>query len=137
MGEGGVSVLGGFDFGKVLSIADALPMPIALIGRDGRYLFCNRALSDFFERPRAQILGLTMSELLGEKAYAVREPMLSAAFEGERQWFAAQYDHPSRGPIALQTEYLPQTNNAGEVIGVVILVQDVTEQRIAERALRE
>jgi hypothetical protein len=30
-----------FDFSQVLSIADALPMPIALIDLDGYYRFCN------------------------------------------------------------------------------------------------
>lgn len=135
--QGMMSAAGGFDFAKVLSIADALPMPIALVDGDLRYQFCNRAMADFFEVRRSDMLGRTMSELLGEKAFADRKPMLDAAAAGERQWFAAQYDHPSRGPIALQTEYLPQKDAKGRVTGIVVLVQDVTEQRVAERALRE
>jgi PAS domain S-box-containing protein len=127
----------GFDFGKVLSIADALPMPIALIDREGRYRFCNKAMADFFEVQRSAMLGRHMRDMLGAKAYSDRKLMIDAALAGERQWFAAQYDHPSRGPIALQTEYLPQLDEQGQVTGVVILVQDVTEQRVAERALRE
>ena len=130
-------VIGPLDFSKVLGIADALPMPIALVDTAGRYLFCNKALADFFERPRGEILGRSIKELLGEAAYRVREPMFNAALAGERQWFAAQYAHPTRGILALQTEYLPQKDKAGAVSGIVILIQDVTEQRIAERALRE
>jgi PAS domain S-box-containing protein len=132
-----LSAAGSFDFGKVLSIADALPMPLALIDTRGRYLFCNRALANFFETKRSAVIGRHISEVLGEKAYEERRPMLEAAFAGERQWFAASFQHPSRGLIALQTEYLPQTDKEGRVTGVVILVQDVTEQRVAERALRE
>lgn len=141
MGNGELSIAaelaGGFDFARVLSIADALPLPIALIDREGRYLFCNRALADFFETDRKGVLGRHISELLGPGAYADRKPMIEAALGGERQWFAAGYDHPSRGAIALQTEYLPQRDSEGRVSGVVILIQDVTEQRVAERALRE
>jgi PAS domain S-box-containing protein len=133
----GPTSAGDFDFTRVLSIADALPMPIALIDRNGRYSFCNRAMASFFEVRRSQMLGRHISDFLGEKAMSDRRQMLDAAMAGERQWFAAQYDHPSRGPVALQTEYLPQTNPDGQVTGVVILVQDVTEQRVAERALRE
>ncbi|GAA4024372.1 PAS domain S-box protein [Sphingomonas swuensis] len=127
----------GFDFSRVLAIADALPMPIALLDRQQRYRFCNKALAEFFEMKRAAILGRTLREVVGEKAFRVREPMMLAALQGERQWFAAPFEHPSRGPIALQTEYLPQKDESGRVTGVVVLVQDVTEQRVAERALRE
>jgi PAS domain S-box-containing protein len=130
-------VAAGFDFGKVLSIADALPMPIALVDARACYQFCNRAMAEFFEVQRSAMLGRHIRDLLGHKAYEDRRLLLEAALRGERQWFAARFDHPSRGPIALQTEYLPQTDAAGAVTGVVILVQDVTEQRVAERALRE
>ena len=132
-----MSAAGGFDFSRVLLIADALPMPIALIDGEQRYQFCNRAMADFFEVRRSELLGRRVAEFLSEKAYADRKPLLEAAAAGERQWFAAQYDHPTRGPIALQTEYLPQRDAAGQVSGIIILVQDVTEQRVAERALRE
>ena len=91
-------------FAQVLGIADTLPMPIALLDRERRYAFCNRAFADFFERPRAQILGRTVRELLGEDLYRVRRPMLDAAFAGERQWFVADFPHPSRGPLAIQAE---------------------------------
>ncbi|HVF84329.1 MAG TPA: PAS domain S-box protein [Sphingomicrobium sp.] len=127
-----------FDFAQVLGIADALPMLLCFVDAGERYRFCNRAFAEFFGRSRSEILGRTMRDLLGEEAYATRGPMLAAALAGERQWFAAEYHHPERGKLALQTEYLPQTDpDTGQVQGVVILVQDSTEQRIAERALRE
>jgi PAS domain S-box-containing protein len=125
------------DFKMLLGIADSLPVLIAYIDRQQRYMFVNRQLSDWFELPRRQMLGRTVRELLGEEAYATRKPMIEAALAGERQWFAADFDHPSRGTLALQTEYVPQFLPNGDVGGIVIVVQDVTEQRVAERALRE
>ena len=125
------------DFAQVLGIADALPMPIALLDRDWRYIFCNRALADFLERPRSAILGHTVREVLGEAVFQVRKPMLDAAFAGERQWFVADFPHPTRGKLAIQAEYVPQFDAGGAVSGIVILVTDVTEQRAAERALKE
>ena len=35
--------LGGFDFKRILGIADALPMPLSLIDRDERFVFVNRS----------------------------------------------------------------------------------------------
>ncbi|GAA4711478.1 PAS domain-containing protein [Sphingomonas lutea] len=133
----GRSVPPGFDFGWIRGIADALPNPIAYIDRERRYTFINRAFAEFFERPRRELLGLTVEELLGPEVYAVRKPMFEAAFGGERQWFAADFDHPTRGPLALQAEYVPQPGPDGAVHGIVALITDVTEQRAAERALKE
>jgi PAS domain S-box-containing protein len=129
--------LGGFDFKRILGIADALPMPLALIDRDERYLFCNQALADFLERPRTAILGRPIGQVIGDDAYRIRKPLIAAALGGERQWFAAEYAHPSRGTVAIQTQYLPQVEEDGAISGIVILVTDVTEQRVAERAIRE
>jgi PAS domain S-box-containing protein len=127
-----------FDFARVLGIADALPMLLCFIDRQERYRFCNRSFAEFIGRPRGDILGRTMREILGEGVHASRAPMLSAAMAGERQWFAAEFDHRERGKLALQTEYLPQHDPlTGAVAGVVIIVQDSTEQRVAERALLE
>ena len=128
---------GRFDFHRMVAIADALPVLIAYLDTGQRYLFVNHALAEWLGRPRKEILGRTMRELLGEETYQSREPMIEAALAGERQWFAAGFDHPERGQLAVQSEYVPQLSPAGDVEGVVILVQDVTEQRVAERSLRE
>ncbi|MFC7535978.1 PAS domain S-box protein [Sphingomonas sp. GCM10030256] len=127
----------GFGFAQVLRIADALPMPIGLVDTSLTYRFVNRALAEFFEQPRSQILGRTVADVLGPAHYAERRAMLEGALAGQRQWFAATFDHPSRGMLALQAEYLPQRDHAGDVDGIVLIILDVTEQRIAERALRE
>ncbi len=129
--------VGGFDFGAILAIADALPVMVAFVDCRQRYMFANRALAEWFERPRSEILGHTFRELIGEAAYATRAPLIEAALAGERQWFATQFDHPTRGTLAVQSEYLPQFGADGTVRGVVMLIEDITEQRIAGRALSE
>jgi PAS domain S-box-containing protein len=128
---------GAFDFAGIRAVADMLPVMVAFVDRDCRYGFVNKPMSDWFERPRAEMLGKTMSELLGEKAWAQRAPLVAAALKGERKFFASDFTHPTRGSLAVQTDYMPWKDAAGAVQGLIILVQDVTEQRAAERALRE
>jgi PAS domain S-box-containing protein len=129
--------IGGFGFPQMLGIADALPMPVAMVDRDQRYTFINAAFARFFERRRRDILGRTMREILGEAAYGDRTELIAAAMAGERQWFAADFAHPTRGSLAIQTEYVPQPSVNGTVSGIIVIIQDVTEQRVAERSLRE
>jgi PAS domain S-box-containing protein len=128
---------GAFDFAGIRAVADMLPVMVAFVDRDCRYRFVNKPMSDWFELPRHDMLGKTMRELLGDEAWAHREPLVKAAMQGDRKVFAADFNHKSRGSLAVQTDYMPWKDAAGNVHGLIILVQDVTEQRAAERALRE
>jgi PAS domain S-box-containing protein len=121
----------------MLALADLLPVMTVFFDRDLVYRFVNKPYAEWFERPRSEILGRTMGEVIGEGAAATRRPMLDAALAGERQFFAIDYLHPTRGAVAVQTEYVPWVGPAGTVDGVVAVITDVTEQRAAERALRE
>jgi PAS domain S-box-containing protein len=122
----------------LLALADLLPVMTAYLDRDQRYRFINKPLAEWLEQPRRAMIGKTMREVLGDKAYRERVPMLEAALRGERVFFAATFDHPSRGLVAAQSDYTPWLNPAtGAVDGVVIVVTDITEQRVTEQALRE
>jgi PAS domain S-box-containing protein len=121
----------------MLALADLLPVMVAYLDRDLTYRFVNKAYADWFERPRTSIMGKTVHEHLGDHAYAERENLLAGALAGERQWFASSFDHPLRGPVALHIDYVPWPGADGTAQGVLVLLSDVTEQRTAERALRE
>jgi PAS domain S-box-containing protein len=128
---------GPVDFAGVLAIADSLPVMIAYLDCGQRYMFLNRTLADWLEQPRKSILGKTMREVIGEQVYEYRRPMVEAALQGEKQWFIADFDHPTRGRLTVQTQYVPHLGPAGQVIGLILVIQDVTEQRVAELAIRE
>ncbi len=126
-----------FDFRAIVAISDAIPVLIGYCDASLRYRFLNRALAEWFEAPRGEILGKTMREVLGETAFTQRQPMLEAALAGERQWFASEFQHTTRGTLAVQTEYIPQLGSDGTVQGLIMLIEDITEQRFAGRALKE
>ena len=127
-----------FSPGGMLALADVLPVMVAYVDREQRYRFVNKSLADWFERSRPDMLGKTLEEILGPAAYQMRKPLIEAALNGERKFFASDFDHPTRGPLAVQTDYVPWLKpGSTEPEGVVILVTDITEQRATERALRE
>src|SRR5205814_4846343 len=55
----------------------------------------------------------------------------------ETQFFVSDFDHPTRGKVAVQTSYVPLTGAEGKVHGIVCVLSDITEQRVSERALKE
>ena len=142
MAERGTIIGGGgggaFDFASMLTIADMLPVMVCTLDRDLIYRFVNKPYADWFETPRSELLGSHLSDIIGEGAFKFRQPMLKAALAGEDQFFVTDYDHPTRGKVAVQTSYLPlKDHGGGEPRGIVCLIADITEQRLAERALKE
>src|SRR5512142_327699 len=75
----------------LLALADLVPVMTAFVDRGLRYRFMNKALAEWFERPRRDMIGKHVREVLGEAAFAEREPMLRAALAGERKLFAATF----------------------------------------------
>jgi PAS domain S-box-containing protein len=120
----------------LLALADLLPVMTGFVDRDQRLQFANKPLAEFFGLPRKGLVGRTMRDVQGESSYARRQAMIEAALAGARQHFVAEFDHPERGRLLLQSEYIPWVLG-GAINGVVMVIQDVTEQRTAERALRE
>jgi PAS domain S-box-containing protein len=122
----------------LLTLADLVPVMTAYVDRTLHYRFMNKPLAEWLERPRKDMIGRHMREVIGDEAFAEREQLLAAALAGERKLFAATWEHPTRGVLAAQSDYVPWVNPAtGEVDGVVIVITDVTEQRLAERSIRE
>ena len=122
----------------LLTLADLLPVMTAYYDRGVRIQFINKLFADWLEMPRSEIVGRTMAEIVGDAAWLDRKPMVDRVLGGERQLFVLELDHPTRGPLVAQTEYIPWSGRSrGEVIGFVAIITDVTEQRVAERALKE
>jgi len=121
----------------MLAVADLLPIMCCYVGRDETVRFVNKPLADYLEQPREALLGRPVREMLGEETYRARKALIAAALGGERQFFVAEFDHPTRGSAAVQAEYVPWAGAEGAVQGLIMLVVDVTEQRVAERALKE
>jgi PAS domain S-box-containing protein len=134
-----VTTLGGgsFDFNSILAIADILPVMVAYVDSALTYRFLNKPLADWLDMPRRDVLGRHMREVIGKEAFAHREPILKSALKGERMFFASEFDHRTRGRVAVQTDYVPWADSNGRVNGIIILLKDITEERATERALKE
>nr|NUR36883.1 PAS domain-containing protein [Sphingomonas sp.] len=134
-----VTALGGgvLDFSAMLAIADILPVMTAYVDADLVYRFVNRPLAEWLNAPRKELLGKHVREVIGEEAFLQREAMYRTALDGQRTFYASEFEHPTRGHVAVQSDYVPWADGSGKVRGIIILFEDVTEQRVYERALLE
>jgi PAS domain S-box-containing protein len=128
---------GALDFNAMRAIADVLPVMIGYVDHDLRLQFANLPFAEWLGLPRAELIGKPVVEIVGDERLYQREPIYRRALAGERVFYVSEFDHMTRGPVALQSDYVPWADEDGHVRGFIVIHQDVTERRDAERALRE
>lgn len=108
-------------------IANMVPAFISYIDREERYQFANNIYSLWFRRPLEQIIGRTVQELHPEKNYIVSKPYMKAAFAGEKQVFEQEYTNHLDQKRILKIEFIPDTQENGQVSGIFVLATDMTD----------
>jgi PAS domain S-box-containing protein len=122
---------------QLRQLADALPLFVARIDRDERYVFVNEIYEHWFGKPREAIVGRSIREVLGEEAYAARRPQIEVALRGERVRFEAFTPTQNGERRATDLQYLPRRLSDGTLDGFYVLVTDITDRKCVEMALRE
>lgn len=117
-------------------VIDALPGAVLYIDRNYRYRFANRAYGEWFRRSPSDMVGRNMAEVLGEDGFERVRERMDRALAGEQVEFEGHILYRNR-EYDVHVNYVPDRGPDGVVRGVVALVQDVTEQKAAEHALRD
>ena len=122
---------------QLRTVTDNVPVLIARVGADCRYLFANAAYQELLKIPPEQVVGSTLSEVLGEKAYETIRPYVERALAGEKVSYERVLDYQTVGPRYVLGSYVPEFGPDGAVTGFVLSALDVTLIRQAEESLRE
>ncbi|MCB4456160.1 hybrid sensor histidine kinase/response regulator [Leisingera sp. McT4-56] len=115
--------------GRTRLTTEMMPAHIAHVDADGHYTYTNRRLSAVFPGRPSEILGMHISEALGEAAFERIEPHLLAAYKGSSPVFEFTESHGSR---RIRVAFTPDQHG-----GVYILSMDVTEETQARVALQQ
>lgn len=118
----------------VLSLVDHLDAMLAYWDINQVCVFANNAYRDWFGKTREQILGLTLSELLGP-LYRKNLPYIQAAYAGQKQVFEREIPTPDgrvRHSLATYTPHIVD----GAVRGIFVHVADVTPLKLLEHELK-
>jgi two-component system, NtrC family, sensor kinase len=106
---------------------NALAEGIAVVGPSGGVLRANRALAAIAGAPETELVGRNFSDLLDGPSEAVSE-LIAAAYQGQRTAPLVLRLEPDQRVLRLAAAPL-------EPGRVVVLVEDVTEQRVMEAQL--
>lgn len=116
-------------------ITDAVPALIAYVDIDERYRFVNAAYEQWFGRPRTEIIGKSLAEVMGADYPKMRE-RIASVLRGEHVTFeqTACINRVERHIMGVCT---PDKAEDGALRGFSVVVMDITERKNGEQALRE
>jgi diguanylate cyclase (GGDEF)-like protein/PAS domain S-box-containing protein len=125
-------------------LADNVPALIAYYSADGfRCRFANKQYAQAFGRDERSIIGCTTEEVIGVEAAREAQPHVDHMLTDRTAVF---YEREIRGPGGearwIEVHLVPHLaeeagGTAGAVLGMFVLISDITRHRLAERALRE
>ena len=121
------------------AIYDGVPVGLAYLDRNLRYVSVNKRLAEMHNLPVASHLGRHIAEVIPEK-FAQCEPYLLRALDGiPHTGLEISYRDPHQPDIrrTILVSYQPARDEVDEVIGVSISVVDITRRKQAEQALVE
>ncbi|GLH81263.1 hypothetical protein SSBR45G_61720 [Bradyrhizobium sp. SSBR45G] len=122
---------------ELKTIIDAVPSVIAYWDRDLRCRFANSAYQDWFGRSLDDLVGCHVTSLLDETLFAEAEPHIQAALSGRQQNYERMLNKADGSIRNTWTNYIPHCDASGEVLGLFVLITDITEMREAQRKIKE
>jgi PAS domain S-box-containing protein len=117
------------------NLSDSVPVLIAQLDKEQRYIFGNRKYQEWFGVEVDDLLGKTQQEAFGD-GYAKRTyELLQRCYQGELAHFEIEVPN---GQI-LSVDYVPQRDSSSgvkdNVVGVFIIATDISVQKQQQRAL--
>ncbi|MDP1993433.1 MAG: PAS domain-containing protein [Syntrophales bacterium] len=116
-------------------VTDSLPVLIAYVDSEQRYRFNNKTYEEWFGRPRAEIYGSHISEIMDEEAYLAIQKYVKAALAGQETRYESERLLKDGKLHDVSAIYVPHFGEQGEVLGYFALVTDITERKRAEEQI--
>ena len=118
------------------SIIDSTPDVVFVKDLQGRTVIVNDAFADFFNRPKAELLGKADAELWPtEMVTHIQEIDSRIMALGRAETFEEPVPAPEGVRTYLTTKF-PWRNSHGDVIGLIGMARDITERKQAEEQIQ-
>lgn len=124
---------------QLQAIYDGAPVGLCFFDCNLRYVSINKRLAEMNGIPITDHLGRYVAEIIPE-IFPKVEPYIRRALQGET-FTGLEIDSPKKNAEghhrALLLAYQPVRDEANEIVGVSVVVIDITNRKLIEEALRE
>ncbi|MCW1247222.1 PAS-domain containing protein [Pseudomonas sp. SAICEU22] len=118
-------------------ITDHVPALIAYLNADLVYEFTNKVYEQWYCWPRGVMLGQSLREAHSEQHYQRLEAYVARALAGESVTFEFAETNINNQERYMLRSYVPNVLANGEVVGIFVLIRDITERRRTAEALHQ
>ncbi len=116
-------------------VTDNAPVAISHLDTEARYKFVNRHVAEREGLMPEQIIGKRVSEVVGDKVFAIMEPYVRECLAGKKVEFEAEVPCRADGPQFVHCRYEPEWRE-GKVVGLVAATINITGLKRAEEDLK-
>jgi PAS domain S-box-containing protein len=116
-------------------VADHASVFLCQFDREHRYKFANRAYAERYGFEPRQLIGKRLSEVLGTAAYELIRPHIDKAFTGKKEEFEMEIPYATLGSRWIHVVFMPERNLAGQVVGIVAVINDISLRKREEQEL--
>ena len=118
---------------RLMSVTDSAPVMIAQFDVEERVQFCNRHYAALWDSSPELLLGRSLRDLAGEERFAAIRIHSSSALLGE----SVQFEVELTPDKTFLVNYTPERGVAGQVLGYVASLVDISARKAMEAALHE
>ncbi|MCP2141529.1 UNVERIFIED_ORG: PAS domain S-box-containing protein [Pseudomonas poae] len=118
-------------------ITDNVPALIGYLNADLVYEFTNKVYEEWYCWPRGMMLGQSLREVHSEQHCQRLDAYVARALAGESVTFEFAETNINNQERYMLRSYVPNTLASGEVVGIFVLIRDITERRRTAEALHQ
>lgn len=118
-------------------ITDNMAAGVTRCSRSLRYLWVSRSYAVWLGRPRDEVAGQAILDVLGQEGYKVIRPYIEKVVSGERVEYEERVTYRGIGPRWVHAVYEPTRGDDQTVDGWIAVVTDITDRHEAEERRRE
>ena len=121
---------------KYRIISDVIPALVSFIDTEERYQFANQSYSRWFGMDPKRLSGQKVKNATTEDTYSKIGPYIRRALQGQRVSYETYLPDVAGPPRHILAEYVPQIADNGDVLGFFAFVNDISEHKAHEEALK-
>ena len=122
---------------NLILITDSMPILMAYINVEGRYIYVNKSYADWFGLQKDEIINKRTLDVLSPEISVQIAPSVETALKGEKSYLEFTIKNKQGKKHSVSSSFIPEFNEQNEVKAYYVMLQDITERKLGEHALLE
>ncbi len=121
---------------KLRLFTDNIPVSVAYLDTQRRYVFVNRTFAESRGMAREEIIGRSSAQVLGESVAIELEPMVQRVLSGEAATYERETTLPTGERRWIHGRSVPDMGSDGKVKGMYVVGHDIQDLKQAQAEIR-